>query len=119
MSVGKRASLFAALILYAGVSAAEEPLPDWFARSAIPPEWRYTVTLEPVLGISTYRLTPEVAFEDANPLIRYRDARSLSLYTFANFRRSRLFFGVNEKGLLGLHFRGDQSVDVRDILAGL
>ena len=119
MTVGKRAALLAALLLYWGTSAADEPLPDWFARSAIPPNWQYTVVFEPIDGISMYQLTPDLAFEDANPLIRYRDTRSLSLYTFASFRRSRLFFGVNEKGFLGLHFRGDDSVEVRDILAGL
>ena len=119
MSVGRQTTLMAALLLFWGTSAADEPLPEWFARSAIPPEWRYTVTFEPIDGISTYRLTPELAFADPNLLIRYRDVRSVSLLTFAKFRESRLFFGVNERGYLGLHFRGDQTVGVGDLLAGL
>ncbi len=43
-------------------------------------------------------------FQDASALIRVSKLRSLSLLTLAEFRQARLFLGVNEKGLVGLHF---------------
>ena len=122
MSVRIRAILGLTAILLSTAAVADEPLPDWFAQSAVPSGWRWTPDVYPVEGISTYRLTPAIAFEDANLLIRYRDARSLSLLTVAEFGRSRLFFGVNEDGLLGLHFRAerpDRIVAASDILDGL
>lgn len=46
-----------------------------------------------------------VAFHDSGTLARVSRFRSLSLLTFAEIGQSRLFFGVNNDGLVGLHFR--------------
>lgn len=118
MSVRMRWVLGVATALSFSTASAEERLPDWFANSAIPSNWRWTLDADAIEGIAPYRLTPDIAFDDANLLIRYREVRSLSLYTFASFRHSRLFFGVNEKGYLGLHYRGDETVEFSDLLAG-
>lgn len=54
----------------------------------------------------------ELEFQDSSAVGRARNIRSLSLLTLAEFGKSRLFFGVNKRGLIGLHFnvarrRGD------------
>ncbi len=43
-------------------------------------------------------------FQDASALARVSKLRSLSLLTLAEISQTRLFLGVNEKGLVGLHF---------------
>ena len=51
-------------------------------------------------------------FQDSSAVGRASRLRSLSLLTLAQFRQSRLFLGVNDRGILGLHFnaakRGDE-----------
>ncbi len=43
-------------------------------------------------------------FQDAGALSRFSKLRGLSLLTLAEFGQTRLFLGVNEEGLVGLHF---------------
>ncbi|MEM7284149.1 MAG: hypothetical protein AAF438_21295 [Pseudomonadota bacterium] len=43
-------------------------------------------------------------FDDKSALERITKLRSLSLVTFAETTNTRLFFGVNKEGLVGLHF---------------
>lgn len=43
-------------------------------------------------------------FQDAGALSHLSKLRSLSLLTLAEFGQTRLFLGVNEEGLVGLHF---------------
>lgn len=43
-------------------------------------------------------------FQDSSALGRLRNLRSLSLLTLAETKRSKLFLGMNRRGLLGLHF---------------
>ena len=43
-------------------------------------------------------------FQDASGLVRVSKLRSLSLLTLAEIGQTRLFLGVNKKGLVGLHF---------------
>ena len=52
------------------------------------------------------RLRPiaDVDFRDAGALSHLSKLRSLSLLTLAEFGQARLFLGVNEEGLVGLHF---------------
>ena len=44
-------------------------------------------------------------FRDASIVGRVSKLRSLSLLTLAETRQARLFLGVNEDGLFGVHFR--------------
>ncbi len=43
-------------------------------------------------------------FQDASALARVSKLRSLSLLTLAEIGQTRLFLGVDEEGLVGLHF---------------
>jgi hypothetical protein len=46
----------------------------------------------------------DLDFQDASALSRIRKLRSLSLLTLAEIGQTRLFLGVDEEGLVGLHF---------------
>jgi hypothetical protein len=48
--------------------------------------------------------TIEFKFQDMSTLGRIRKIRNLSLLTLAETDRSRLFVGMNRRGLFGLHF---------------
>ena len=50
-------------------------------------------------------------FEDASALARVGKLQSLSLLTLAEVGQTRVYLGVNDKGLVGLHF----NVFVRDL----
>lgn len=52
-----------------------------------------------------------VAFQDSGTFARVSKIRSLSFITFAEMGESRLFLGVNDEGLLGLHFRAFRRQD--------
>ena len=47
---------------------------------------------------------PVFRFRDDSTLERISRLRNLSFVTLAKTRRTRLFLGVNEDGLVGLHF---------------
>lgn len=44
-------------------------------------------------------------FQDSNALARVSKLRSLSFLTLAEIGQTRLFLGVNDDGLVGLHFK--------------
>ena len=50
------------------------------------------------------RPLPDLEFTDGGFLDRVSHLRRVSFLTFAEIGQSQLFFGVNNKGLLGLHF---------------
>lgn len=89
---------------------------DELGRSSL---WRL---LEPVDLIAFADLHPhplnELHFEDSDLVSRLSKLRGLSMLTMAEVGPARLFFGVNDKGLVGLHFntgasdRGDVHVEV-------
>ena len=59
----------------------------------------------------------KLEFQDSSAIGRARKVRSLSLLTLAEFKKSRLYIGVNKRGLLGLHFNaairsGDQCLEI-------
>lgn len=45
-------------------------------------------------------------FQDADTFSRVKKIRALSLLTLAEGKGTRLFFGVDKEGLVGIHFRG-------------
>ena len=75
------------------------------AESEYPSRWRPLHPAE-ATAYSDGWLRPiaDFDFRDAGALSRISKLRSLSLCTLAEFRQTRLFLGVNEKGLVGLHF---------------
>lgn len=69
--------------------------------------------LEPVnpVSLTDFPLQPlnDVRFEDSDFLSRASKLRGLSVLTMAEFGHARLFFGVNDDGLVGLHFNTSAS----------
>jgi hypothetical protein len=52
------------------------------------------------------RLQPDINFEDNSLLARLSELRKVSFLTLLNREDARLFLGVNDKGIVGLHFSG-------------
>lgn len=81
--------------------------------------WRL---LEPVDLIALAELQPhplnELHFEDSDIVSRLSKLRGLSMLTMAEVGEARLFLGVNDEGLVGLHFNtgasdpGDVHIEV-------
>jgi len=62
---------------------------------------------------SSYSRFDKLNFQDSSAVGRASKLRSLSLLTLAEFKKSRLFLGVNKRGLLGLHFNSAKQGDDR------
>ena len=76
-----------------------------FAELAIPARWRLIHPPEATAySVGLVQPITDFNFQDADALSRLSEIRGLSLFTFAEIRQTRLFLGVNEKGLVGLHF---------------
>lgn len=69
--------------------------------------------LEPidVVSLTDFPLHPlnDVHFETSDFLSRVSKLRGLSVLTMAEIGHARLFFGVNDDGLVGLHFNTSAS----------
>ncbi len=75
------------------------------AESEYPSRWRPFHPAE-ATAYSDGWLRPiaDFDFQDAGVLSRVSKLRGLSLLTLAEFGQTRMFLGVNEEGLVGLHF---------------
>jgi hypothetical protein len=75
------------------------------AESEYPSRWRPFHPAE-ATAYSDGWLRPiaDFDFQDASVLSRVSKLRGLSLLTLAKFGQTRMFLGVNEDGLVGLHF---------------
>lgn len=68
--------------------------------------WRLSHPVEtPTYTYDWSRPGVNVAFQDSGTLARVSKLRNLSLLTFAEFGRARLFLGVDNNGIVGVHFR--------------
>lgn len=75
---------------------------DWDLGS----RWRLPHPVEtPTHTYDWSRPGVNVAFQDSDTLTRVSKLRNLSLLTFAEFGRARLFLGVDNNGIVGVHFR--------------
>jgi hypothetical protein len=75
------------------------------AESAYAPRWQLDRPIEITTYVGTWRQPiADVDFQDNSALGRVSKLRNLSLLTLAESRRTRLFLGVNDDGLVGLHF---------------
>lgn len=72
-----------------------------------PTNFRYQSVLS-TLSAASWQTGPldGVEFSDGDTLSRLTKVRFLSLLTVAEFRQSRLFFGVNDSGIVGVHLTG-------------
>ena len=76
------------------------------SQSAYAPRWQLTDPLETMAYADDWsRPMSDFDFQDSGVIGRISKLRGLSLLTLAEVGRGRLFLGVNEKGLVGLHFR--------------
>lgn len=58
----------------------------------------------------------QLEFRDSSALGKIRRIRGLSLLTLAETRRSKLFLGMNKRGLFGLHFSSHQPASADRVL---
>jgi hypothetical protein len=79
---------------------------------ALPAEWNYAARWQPSPPIRTMAFSsdlsqpiPDFNFQDSGILASLGKLRGLSLLTVAEMGQSRLFLGVNEDGVVGLHLR--------------
>ena len=93
--------------------AESEPLPSealsvekLLAGSAYASRWQLSQPVEPAPDTGEWR-RPVTDFEnrDTDSSEGVTRPRTLSLLTLSRSKQSRLFFGLNEDGLLGLHLR--------------
>ncbi|MBT8090706.1 MAG: hypothetical protein KJO01_10905 [Gammaproteobacteria bacterium] len=76
------------------------------AQSAYAPRWQLNYPIETVTYTDDWsRPMSNLDFQDSGILGRASKLRSLSFLTLAELGQSRLFLGVNNKGLVGLHLR--------------
>lgn len=81
--------------------------------------WRLSDPID-LIALAELQLHPlhELHFEESDLISRLSKLRGLSMLTMAEVGAARLFFGVNDKGLVGLHFNtgasdpGDIHVEV-------
>lgn len=68
--------------------------------------WQLHRPASSVSSRSDYWVRPiaDIEFQDSSALGRLSKLRNLALLTLAESARSRLFLGVNDDGLVGLHF---------------
>lgn len=67
--------------------------------------WRTPPGIEPVsLAEAASPVFTDIEFDEGSALMRLARLRNLSLLTLGDFGKARLFIGVNDEGLVGLHF---------------
>ncbi len=77
------------------------------ASSPYEPRWQLVYPVETMTHSAEWQQRYDnFDFQDNSALGRISRFRDLSFLTLAESRRSRLFLGVNNRGLIGLHFVG-------------
>ena len=75
-------------------------------QSAYAPRWQLTYPIETMTYADDWsRPMSNFDFQDSGILGRASKLRNLSFLTLAELGETRLFLGVNDEGLVGLHFR--------------
>lgn len=90
----------------APVSVNTDAIKELLDASRYPERWRWNASV-PLVEYPANDIHQSVSlrFQDNGRMARAKRLRSLSLLTLAESQRSRLFLGVNEEGMLGVHFR--------------
>lgn len=77
-----------------------------YEQRAYASRWRLSHPVETMAYAKDWsEPTVNVDFQDTGPLSRVSKLRSFSLLTFAEIGRARLFLGVDDNGIVGLHMR--------------
>jgi len=111
-----RMMLFVASLLPMTIAYADETSSrDWSRElsTSAPDTLLVPTSVLPADSPSAYSSFGKLAFQDSSAVGRASKIRSLSLLTLAEFKRSRLFLGVNNRGVLGLHYRAFKQGDDR------
>jgi hypothetical protein len=91
------------------VTLSVDPL---HTESLFPSRWQLPYSIEDMPHLDDWpQPIADFDFEDASALARVSKLQSLSLLTLAEVGQTRVFLGVDDKGLVGLHF----NVFVRDL----
>ncbi len=86
-------------------SGTEVSVEDLLAASKYASRWQILPPAAPVRPQASWASgQPEIYFRDTGPLTRFTQLRSLSLLTLLDDGESRLFLGVNDRGVVGLHY---------------
>ena len=84
------------------VTLSVDPL---HTESLYPPRWQLPHSVgEIAYADESSQPIADFDFEDASALARVSKLQSLSLLTLAEVGQTRVFLGVDDKGLVGLHF---------------
>lgn len=76
------------------------------AQSAFVSRWQLTHPIETMTYADDWaQPMSSIDFQDSSILGRASKLRSLSFLTLAELGQTRLFLGVNDEGLVGIHFR--------------
>ncbi len=87
------------------LSKTTRSVESMLVESEYPSRWRpFHPTTATVYSSKPLRPVADFDILDADALSRVSKLRGLSLLTLADFGQTRLFLGVNEEGLVGLHF---------------
>ncbi len=82
------------------------PIDELLARSGYESRWQITDPIVPVYETTDWsQKLVQIDFQDSSALSRVGRLRSLSLLTLAEIGRTQVFLGVNDDGLVGLHFK--------------
>lgn len=69
--------------------------------------WRLSHPVDPIAySFDGSQSIGNLDFQDSGTFSRVKKVRALSLLTLAEGKGTRLFFGVDKEGLVGIHFRG-------------
>jgi len=69
--------------------------------------WQLSYPVEPIpYAFDGSQSIGNLDFQDSGAFSRVKKIRALSLLTLAEGKGTRVFFGVDKEGLVGIHFRG-------------
>ena len=75
------------------------------SESLFPSRWQLSHSFEAMAYADDWpQPIADFNFQDSSALARVSKLESLSLLTLAEFGQTRVFLGINDKGLVGLHF---------------
>jgi len=119
--IGRLSLLIIGTLLTPAGFADDEAASDAEANTSAPPPPSLEKLLEESAYASRWQLTPstatlpyagegrrpmvDVEFQESSGFARITSQRSLTFLNFTNSGKTRLFLGVNEDGVVGLHYR--------------
>lgn len=92
------------------LAAESSALGELLQQPAYSERWQLNPDLEPAADSTEQKQAlDDIEFQEASGIVRLTQQRSLSLLTLSRPGQARLFFGVNEKGTVGFHYRAESN----------